>query len=374
LLKFSQVDVNKHGEHGRTPLHVAATLNSIDIIEQLMGRRAVPCAQDANGMRPLQLTARCGGRRHVMEHLLKIAEEKLGYPPDLVVNFRDDDGMTALHHAVSGGNVEVAELLLERGCKLLDKQSNADSAFHLACSQGSLDMVKVIIDNCGLPVEEVVNAEDSTGQTALHKAAIFNHTETAKFLINLGANMDALDKFGRTALLLAAQGGATDCLRFLLSSGANSQVCDLGLRNVLHVAIQYGQEVAEAVLAELSVSRLLINGQDARGFTPLHYASKMGNLKPVERMLDLGATPNPKNNEQQSPLHFAAKYGRYQTARRLLQGPHGKQMINEEDRVGGTALHYACRNGFPRVVELLLSQGALVLKYPIILDALSNRN
>jgi ankyrin repeat protein len=297
-----------------------------------------------------------------MEHLLKIAEEKLGYPPDLVVNFRDDDGMTALHHAVSGGNVEVAELLLERGCKLLDKQSNADSAFHLACSQGSLDMVKVIIDNCGLPVEEVVNAEDSTGQTALHKAAIFNHTETAKFLINLGANMDALDKFGRTALLLAAQGGATDCLRFLLSSGANSQVCDLGLRNVLHVAIQYGQEVAEAVLAELSVSRLLINGQDARGFTPLHYASKMGNLKPVERMLDLGATPNPKNNEQQSPLHFAAKYGRYQTARRLLQGPHGKQMINEEDRVGGTALHYACRNGFPRVVELLLSQGALVLK------------
>jgi ankyrin repeat protein len=79
-------------------------------------------------------------------------------------------------------------------------------------------------------------------------------------------------------------------------------------------------------------------------------------------MLAMGATPNPKNKEQQSPLHFAAKYGRYQTAKRLLQGPYAKQMINEEDRMGQTALHYACRHGFPRVVELLLSQGALFLK------------
>ena len=30
-------------------------------------------------------------------------------------------------------------------------------------------MVKVIIDNCGLPTDEVLNAEDSSGQTALHK-------------------------------------------------------------------------------------------------------------------------------------------------------------------------------------------------------------
>ena len=62
-----------------------------------------------------------------MEHLLKIgtllyvnvtcqdlarvwrltAEELLGYSPDVVVNFRDDDGLTAIHHAVSGGNIEV---------------------------------------------------------------------------------------------------------------------------------------------------------------------------------------------------------------------------------------------------------------------------
>ena len=62
-----------------------------------------------------------------MEHLLKIgtllyvniacqdlarvwrltAEELLGYSPDVVVNFRDDDELTAIHHAVSGGDIEV---------------------------------------------------------------------------------------------------------------------------------------------------------------------------------------------------------------------------------------------------------------------------
>ncbi|XP_062510650.1 transient receptor potential cation channel subfamily A member 1-like [Corticium candelabrum] len=362
LLKHSEVNVNKAGEHGRKPLHLAATLDSINIIEQLLARGALPCSADANGMRPLQLTARCGGKRHVMEHLLRIAQEVLGYPRELVVNFKDADGMTALHHAVSGGNVEVAKLLLECGCKLLDEESSSESAFHLACSQGSLEMAKVIIENCSLPSHDVLSSQDPSGQTPLHKAAIFNHTEMVKYLIDSGANINAVDKHGRTALLLAAQAGATECVRFLISNGADVQVRDMGLRNVLHVAIQFGHEVAEVVLERVTATRELLDEHDAHGLTPLHYASKRGKLKPVQLMLELGATPNPKNNQHQSPLHFAAKYGRYQTAKRLLQGPSGKQMINEEDRLGDTPLHYASRNGFPRVVELLLGQGALVLK------------
>jgi ankyrin repeat protein len=87
-------------------------------------------------------------------------------------------------------------------------------------------------------------------------------------------------------LLLAAQAGASECLRFLVSSGADSQVCDLGLRNVLHVAIEYGQDVAEAVLETSSVSAILLNGQDAHGFTPLHYASKIGYFK-VNRLYSI---------------------------------------------------------------------------------------
>ena len=47
---------------------------------------------------------------------------------------------------------------------------------------------------------------------------------------------------------------------------------------------------------------------DEFGCTPLHYASREGNLSTIEHLIGLGALMNVKNKEKQSPLHFAARY------------------------------------------------------------------
>ena len=52
----------------------------------------------------------------------------------------------------------------------------------------------------------------------------------------------------------------------------------------------------------------LMNDTDHLGCTPMHYATRDGNIKSVQGLLDWGATVKLKNKDKQSPLHFAAKW------------------------------------------------------------------
>jgi ankyrin repeat protein len=51
----------------------------------------------------------------------------------------------------------------------------------------------------------------------------------------------------------------------------------------------------------------LLNEADQFGCTPLHYASKKGQLHTIQQLLKLGAHLNAKNINNQSVLHFAAR-------------------------------------------------------------------
>ncbi len=52
----------------------------------------------------------------------------------------------------------------------------------------------------------------------------------------------------------------------------------------------------------------LINDTDSQGCTPMHYATRDGNIRSLQDLLDLGATVgNKSKDDKQSPLHFAAR-------------------------------------------------------------------
>lgn len=51
----------------------------------------------------------------------------------------------------------------------------------------------------------------------------------------------------------------------------------------------------------------MINERDGSGCTPLHYASRDGHIRCLERLIDLGACPNIRDDNNESPLHFAAR-------------------------------------------------------------------
>ena len=82
---------------------------------------------------------------------------------------------------------------------------------------------------------------DSSGVTALHKAAIQGRVECLQELIGAGAKIDAVDDGGACALHCAAFYGHNDCLRALIAAGANVNALDADGWSALHDATNQGQ-------------------------------------------------------------------------------------------------------------------------------------
>ena len=101
----------------------------------------------------LLLAWSAAGRDEAVRKLLDENEE-------VDIGVRDDDGWTALMHAVRGGHEKTVEVLLEH---------NAN-----------------------------VHSENNNGGTALHLAAEYDRSEIAAALIRAGADYEARDALGRT--------------------------------------------------------------------------------------------------------------------------------------------------------------------------------
>lgn len=71
-----------------------------------------------------------------------------------------------------------------------------------------------------------INEITTSGLTALNQCVLDGNLESAKMLVELGANVNKKDRFGWTALHYAASEGYEEICRFLLRNGANVRAED----------------------------------------------------------------------------------------------------------------------------------------------------
>jgi ankyrin repeat protein len=103
---------------------------------------------------------------------------------------------TALHWASWGKNIELVELLLDKGADPNSKNENGDTPLHKACFENALEISKLLIER-GADVD----AKDVIGLTPLHWAVLHhNHIEIAKLLLDRGADVEAENEDGETPL------------------------------------------------------------------------------------------------------------------------------------------------------------------------------
>ncbi|XP_076335390.1 uncharacterized protein LOC143238760 isoform X2 [Tachypleus tridentatus] len=92
------------------------------------------------------------------------------------------------------------------------------------------------------------------------------------------------------------------------------------------------------------------------GLTALHRAVEANNIESLKTLLDLGASPNYKDNRKLTPLYYSVVYGSDHRLTELLLYEHA--VLGTADLQGWQEVHQACKHGRVQHLELLLFYGA----------------
>jgi ankyrin repeat protein len=163
-------------------------------------------------------------------------------------NAQSSTGLTALMAASKNGRIDLVKKLLDQKVKIDATGKDGVTALMLAAESNQLDIVKLLLEKKADP-----NLEDQSGWTALMKAvyqgntncvealatrsreevnrgllvaALMGHKDTAKVLLDHGAEVDSRVEDGRTPLMLAANKGDQEIVSLLLQAGADPTLTD----------------------------------------------------------------------------------------------------------------------------------------------------
>lgn len=155
------------------------------------------------------------------------------------------DGFTAMMWAAEHGCTDIAILLLQANADVNRCLANGKTALSLAAQHGHIEIVKHLIgkSNAASRMDAIAQAalenntaiirvlveggadvnarKDDRSMTPLMLAIAFNHLESVKLLVTLGARLDLKSKNGKTALALATENKKQEIVQFLRSHGAS---------------------------------------------------------------------------------------------------------------------------------------------------------
>uniref|UniRef100_A0A3B4GXD1 Serine/threonine-protein phosphatase 6 regulatory ankyrin repeat subunit C-like n=1 Tax=Pundamilia nyererei TaxID=303518 RepID=A0A3B4GXD1_9CICH len=396
-------DVNSLDQEQSTPLHAAAYMGDVIVMDLLISSGANVNAKDQGLLTPLHRAAASRNERAVellLKHKVEVnARDKFWHTPlhmaaanwatgcakALIphvcsLDVTDKSGRTPLHHAAHSGHgeqvlrctsvtnicrhLEVVKLLLSHSGDVMCKDKRGYTPLHVAAAGGHLDVVKYLL-RLGVEIDE----PNIFGNTALHMACHTGQDTVATELVNSGASINQPNYNGNTPLhLAAASSSGVLCLELLVNNGADVNVQNKKDMSPLHMAAMHGRFTGSQILIQNGSK---IDCVDSNGNAPLHVAARHGQELLVSTLLTNGADKGRQGINGMLPLHLAALYGFPDCCRKLLSNGQFYNMapmltndqsvgfdINMLDDHGRTCLHAAASGGNVECVNLLLSSGA----------------
>ena len=330
----------------------------------------------------------------------------------------DSDGNTILHNACAEGNTTMVELLMKNGADVLRLNGCGDAPIHIACIHSQLDTMKVLwsYKRCN------VNQQNSKGDTALHIVCRMRTGRELQFLEVLtsipGINpilvnhegiapFDVVGTDDNTLLHIACAKGNSTAVEFLVKNGADvlklnrdgdapihiaceysrlailkiileCKTCDPNQKNImkntaLHIVcrMRTGRELQflEVLTSTPGINATLVN---LDGNAPIHTACMHCRLESLKVLLSCeSCDPNQQNLKGDTALHIVCRMSKLQFFEMLTSTPGiNPTLVNHEriapfdvvDSDGNTILHNACAEGNTTMVELLMKNGADVLR------------
>jgi ankyrin repeat protein len=136
-------------------------------------------------------------------------------------NTKDEHGQPGIVMALHEGSYQAAKALVDSPELKVDETNAADeNALMMAAWTGQMDIAKALVAKGA--------AVNKPGWAPLHYAATKGQLDMIRYLLLLGANIDAGSPNGSTPLMMAAGYGSPEAVKLLIESGA-----DIGKRNDL---------------------------------------------------------------------------------------------------------------------------------------------
>jgi len=347
----ANVDV-RAGENDVTALMYAAASDHVNVVKALLTQASVD-VQHSNGGTAL-LEAATGGARTCLQALVDA-----GAAPDAM----DQDGVTPLMAIASQGNLQGQEVIL----KALQAKFSAEQ------------------------VKEHINQLSFSGGSSVMFAAAGGHTDCAKRLVELGANVhdiaqatpEYLTKIraqeaegifiedephvdGVTALHVAAQGGFMDMVKQLLEWKVEVTVYDEDKRSALTMALKNNHaDVAQVLVQAGADPDTPMRDDDNVEHNALFQSIVEEQTDLAATLLEKGANIYYLDDKRVSTLLQACHKGYTNLVELMLKmyvsTPPPEDMQNYLDLMsaeGVTPILAAASEGHDEVVTLLLQAGA----------------
>ena len=245
------------------------------------------------------------------------------------------------------------KLLLEKGADPnLEREGEdlEDQALRTALQHAtSLSKAELLLDNGA----EVNTISEYLG-TALHATIAWGKSSRSsmiRLLVSRGADVKKRAPYYGTPLIYAGKEAQLDSARILIEAGADLDSVDFGGHSALHMAIcaiKASEDVFDFFVS-LGADPLL---RDRRGCNGLHYAARANNFGALTKMLARRPDVNIADDFGWTPLHWAAASTRVSTQliRTLLNIGCNAEM---KDHKGRTALDLATKFGDAKVIAIL---------------------
>jgi uncharacterized protein len=296
---------------GETPLMAAAGRGNLETVRALLAAKADPNAKDTKAGQTALMWAAQQRQTAVVEELLRNGAD---------VQIASTSGFTPLMFSAQQGDVDTARVLLAAGAKINEAQKN-------------------------------------TKLTPLIIASAMVHTRMVEFLLNNGADPNAVEWMGYSSLAWVVRDS-----HYGIDQANKEKIVD-----IVKALLAHGANANFRMNNEKSKT---INDVSITGATPLLLAAEVNNTAAVKALMDAGADPKIPTVQGTTALAMAAGAGTdiqrmrspeeraaaIETVKLLVE--KGGVDVNTPGQYGWTALHAAAYQGLTDVISYLVSKGA----------------
>jgi len=268
-----------------------------------------------------------------------------------------------LFDAAKAGNLVMIEQALHKGAiiNLEARTKSGDTPILLASYAGHLAFIRKLVSLGANPRHQ----NDSTEESALHRACDNGHIDLARYLLNCRCNPNVADKWGWTALHRVCWLGRHDLAALLLDNGAEIHCArKIDGDTPLHIATKSGSRSMIQLLLDRGAR---IEDRNARGRTPLHLAvgrQDVGdNVGMLQDLLDRNADLSARDEDGKTPLDLSLDMFNGPTFEQLLTSYREKLLVREGRFAAHAILHGAVFAGVVRWHRLNTEIGTLTVEH-----------